>query len=352
MKFITVIVAFIVLGFPMGSNGQLPAQTVSSPTHEEILVQLEEEADPDRLFNRRSLSPLYQALSYQRNIYALRVPAAQLPTWEEHLSNMKEVVGFQRNYDLHFRQVPSDPLWSRQWGLERIGAERVWDVSRGGETEAGDEIVVAILDDGFDIEHEDLQQNLWVNRGEIPGDGIDNDENGYIDDYRGWNFVNASPDHPPTAHGTSVAGIVGAAGDNDRGIAGINWNVRLMLLTVADAGDVIQAYDYAIDQKRRYLQSAGREGAFVVVTNLSAGIEELFCDQQPVWRDMYDFMGSVGILSSTATADINYNVDEVGDMPTTCPSNFLLAVLNSDRQDQKAGDSAYGTMSIDLAAPG
>lgn len=270
----------------------------------------------------------------------------------EELRHMPEVIAAQFNYELQARQTPDDPEFEKQWGLARIGAPEVWDYTTGGLSAQGDEIVVAILDFGFDIQHEDLQHNIWQNPGEIPNDGIDNDNNGYVDDLYGWNFATNSKEHSRDSHGTSVAGIIGANGNNSIGITGINWQVKMIPFTIVTVANIISAYEYVIEQRRLYNESNGKQGAFIVATNLSLGIDQVFCEDQPVWGGMYDLLGEVGVLTGAATANRSWDVDQVGDMPTTCTSDFLITSLNMTSADQIYSGSAYGLISIDLGAPG
>lgn len=260
----------------------------------------------------------------------------------------------EASFDYHVasRTDPNDPEYEAQWGLDKIGVPEVWQHTTGGLTARGDTIVVAILDTGFDIYHEDVYPNIWRNRGEIPGDGIDNDDNGYTDDYLGWNFIEQSPEHIADPHGHSVAGIIGAAGNNGKGVTGINWSIKLMVLEARTISEIIQAYEYILDQRQKYNRTQGREGAFVVATNASFGINRLWCEHQPIWGDMYDQLGKVGILTAAGTANNAWNVDEVGDMPTTCPSDFLITVLNTNPFDERYVGSAYGRQAIDMGAPG
>ncbi len=262
------------------------------------------------------------------------------------------IIDIRPDYYLEKRSLPNDPDLPLQWGIEAIGVDRVWEWTTGGLTDQGDTIVIAVLDDGFDLEHEDLRDNIWRNLDEVPNDGRDNDNNGYIDDIRGWNFISQSPDHPPVNHGTSVIGLLGASGDNGRGGSGINWRVKIMPLTVQRVSEIIEAYEYAREQRARYNASGGQQGAFVVVTNASLGISRTFCEEFPTWGAQYDALGEVGVLSVGATDNRPYDVDMEGDMPTSCPSAFLLTVLNLTQSQRKASDSAFGRESIDMGAPG
>jgi len=248
--------------------------------------------------------------------------------------------------------MPDDPNLASQWGLFSIGTEKVWEITKGGVSALGDTIVVAILDTGFDINHEDLKGNIWINKGEKPGDKIDNDQNGYIDDITGWNFIHQNATHIADNHGSSVAGIIGAKGNNGKGISGMNWHVKLMVFETRLVSDIIAAYDYIIEQRERYNRTKGKQGAFVVTTNASFGVNKIKCVDQPLWGEMYDRLGTAGILSAAGAANNPWNVDEVGDMPTTCKSDYLMTVLNTNPKDERYAGSAFGAVSIDMGAPG
>ena len=271
----------------------------------------------------------------------------------DFLNNVPGILSAAWNRPVEFRDsIPNDPLFDGQWDMERIGLPAVWSVSTGGLTANGDEIVVAVLDKGFDLSHDELAGNIWVNPGEIPGDGIDNDGDSLIDDIHGWNFRLNSPFYTIEKHGTWVSGIVGARGNNNAGLAGTNWNVKIMFLGVEYADEVVAAFDYVLKMRQLYNSTNGEQGAFVVVTNGSFGIDKAHCSNYPLWDAMYDPLGEAGVLSVAATANEDWNVDEIGDVPTTCPSEYLIAVTSTDIDDHRVSNAAYGPENIDLAAPG
>lgn len=265
-----------------------------------------------------------------------------------------------------FDIIPNDPFFSQQWQYVNTGAnggvpnadldaDMAWDITAGGLSSAGDTIVVAVIDGGIDLNHSDLVANLWKNWGEIPNDYADNDGNGYVDDFRGWN-VYAGNDNilgVSTGHGTPVSAIVGAKGNNNNGVAGINWNVKIMF--VAGSGNqanILAAYDYVWQARLRYNATNGQSGAFVVAANNSFGINYGQPSNAPLWCAAFDSLGAAGIVSVAATANIPVDVDEVGDLPTTCPSDFLLSVTSLTKSDAKAPNAAWGATHIDLGAYG
>ncbi len=271
----------------------------------------------------------------------------------KQLATHRQVVAFSFNRPVDPRRDPNDPNYGpEQENLRRAGFDRAWELTTGGTTSDGKEIVVAILDDGFDTSHPDLRGNLWENPAEIPGDFIDNDGNGLIDDRYGWNFNENRAGFTASFHGTQVAGILSARGNNANGGSGTNWDVKTMLFSIRTVADIIASYEYVLDQRTKYNDSNGRAGAFVVATNASFGVEGVNCDQFPVWRDLYDDLGAVGVLTAGSTANRSWDVDLNGDTPTTCPSDFLIGVTNVGPDDRLWRSAGFGRQNVDLAAPG
>ena len=297
--------------------------------------------------NRRWLSkPLGIELLTFRN-------ADDLRAMEKNASQYTSILLMQRDGIVQPRVVPNDAqLFEQIDNLERTGFTKAWELTTGGLSPNGSEIVVAVLDDGFETRHADLTPNLWRNPGEVNGDNIDNDNNGYVDDILGWDMDGGFNSFNVTTHGTQVIGTLGAVGNNDRGITGTNWNTKMMLLSFRTTAEIVEAYEYVRQSRLRWNESQGREGAFVVATNASFGVEGGTCAQYPIWGEMYDELGKVGILTAAATANRNWDVDFRGDMPTDCPSDFLLGVANLGDFNSLFRSSAYGRMNVDLGAPG
>jgi subtilisin family serine protease len=213
--------------------------------------------------------------------------------------------------------------------------------------------VAAIIDDGLDWGHQDFGDNLWVNHAEIPNDRIDDDNNGDVNDYQGWNAYDENDNITGGWHGTPVTGIVGAQGNNGIGVAGVNWDVKLMIIQGGgDEADALAAYAYCHTMREIYNNTDGAEGAFVVSTNASWGIDFGQPADAPLWCGFYDIMGQEGIMSCGATINGNVNVDEQGDLPTGCSSDFLISVTNMNDDDVKVTGAGYGSTTIDLGAFG
>jgi hypothetical protein len=264
-----------------------------------------------------------------------------------------EIHSVQKNGLLTLRARPNDPRLVDQYYLNFIKAFEVWDFTTGGKDFGGNDIVIGVIDNGFDILHEDLKDNIFINSGEIPDNGKDDDGNGYKDDYNGWNEHTGNGKHDLKSHGTNVLGVLGAKGNNNLGIAGVNWNIRMLPVTSGDKiSDIIEAYDYLLNMKRLYRTSGGAKGANVLVTSYSGGAPYLFAEDFPIWCDLYDKMGNEGILSVGATTNESENVDVVGDLPSTCTSPYLLIVNSTSKNDIMEANTGYGAKSVDISAPG
>ncbi|TNF28071.1 MAG: T9SS type A sorting domain-containing protein [Bacteroidetes bacterium] len=261
--------------------------------------------------------------------------------------------------------VPNDPQFGQQWWHVNTGqnngtadadidSEQAWDITTGGVTALGDTIVVCVVDDGGDLDHLDLRANNWVNYHEIPNNNIDDDNNGYVDDYYGWNPVDDNDNVDGGSHGVSVAGMIGAVGNNGTGVSGVNWHVKIMNMTygnINQEANVVEAYTYPLVMRRLYEQTGGQKGAFVVATNSSWGIDNADPLDAPIWCAFYDTLGQAGILSAGATANNNVNIDVVGDLPTGCASEYMISVTATNNDDVRTF-SGYGATTVDLGAPG
>lgn len=263
------------------------------------------------------------------------------------------ILDVEINAVLSPRVKPNDPRVTEQYYLSLIKAFEAWETTTGGVSYTGKKIVIGIVDEGFDIQHEDLAANIYTNPDEIEGDNIDNDNNGYTDDIKGWNTRTSKPVHDIKSHGTNVIGVLGARGDNGKGISGINWNISLLPVTTGFlVSDVLKGYDYLLNERKLYNQSGGTKGSNIVVINYSGGLSNAFAADYPIWCGLYDKMGAEGIVNVAATTNENDNVEIVGDMPSTCNSPYLIVVNSTDKTDEKDPVTGYGNISVDISAPG
>lgn len=280
----------------------------------------------------------------------------------EKLRGYPQVKWVQADHILSQRVLPNDASFTSQWDMNQgsdrdVDAPEAWDISTGGADPLGNQIVVAIVDGGCQLTHTDLTANIWQNALEVNGtNGVDDDGNGYVDDKNGWDAYNNDGTIPSNDHGTHVSGTVGAVGNNSSMVAGVNWSVKLMEVAASSSQTSVISigYGYVLDQKTLWWTSGGTQGANVVSTNSSFGVDLANCESgtYPVWNDLYTSMGEVGILSAGATANSNFNVDTQGDVPTSCSSPYLITVTNTTSNDQKNTSAGYGLTTIDLGAPG
>ena len=297
-------------------------------------------------------------ISAKRNIFTLRFvdkDPNQASFRGSSLGSHFAIALIQPNIKVTNRELtPDDPFYVDQWNMDNIGGPEAWEVTTGGVTPQGDTIVSAIIDSGFDVFHPDFEGKIWRNKAEIGGDGIDNDQNGFIDDVVGWNFDSDDDKHQKSSHGTGVAGIIGARGNNGTGGAGINWEGKILTISNASGNldQVLASYYYCADLRQKYNATNGQEGAFIVVTNSSFGVDNAQCSNFPLWEAAYDSLGRIGILSVAATANRNSDIDVVGDLPTSCTSDYLITVTNTNQLNEKAFGAGFGRNSIDLGAPG
>ncbi len=251
--------------------------------------------------------------------------------------------------------IPNDRYYYRQWYLEKIKAPAAWE-----RTSQAPEIILAIIDSGVQTNHPDLEENIWQNSDEIPDNGIDDDRNGFIDDVNGWDFVHNDADPSPDfstnwsegglSHGTIVAGIAAAQGNNGEGITGVSWQSQIMPLKVlADDGtgsirEVIRAIDYAINNGADIINFS------FVGFGYSSALEEA------ITRAYNADILLVAAAGNEKEEDIGYDIDETAIYPACHDGNFdanmVIGVAAVDALDQKASFSSYGSRCVDLVAPG
>lgn len=324
----------------------------------ELIIWLEQGVDASVFAGNANTGLMPKRLLSERlNIWLFDITNSREQREElmDRLAQNADVRVIQNNHtNIVMRElIPDDPYYTQQWAPAIMSLPQAWEeFTTGGTTATGDTIVVAVIDGGVSLNHEDL--NFWKNYREIPNNGIDDDDNGYVDDYYGWNAYNHNGNVPSNDHGTHVSGIIGAVGNNGTGVCGVNWNVQVMPVGGSSGNEsiVVEAYAYVLEMRARYNETNGEEGAFVVATNSSFGVDYGNPNHYPIWCSMYDEMGNVGILSCGAGPNLNVNVDIVGDVPSTCPGEYLIGVTNTTSADVKNGSAGYGINNIDIGAPG
>ncbi|MDD5252169.1 MAG: S8 family serine peptidase [Patescibacteria group bacterium] len=252
-------------------------------------------------------------------------------------------------------RVPNDTYYKELWYLTRIGAPEAWNRTLGFEG-----VTIAIIDTGVDIDHPDLKDNIWHNYKEIPNNGIDDDGNGYVDDFNGWNFVDNNNDPRPSlsgdydsisvSHGTVNASVAAARGDNGRGVVGVTWQSTIMALRAlgsdgsGDPNDVVRAVEYAV-----------ANGAKVISLSFNGPVKSDLLAS--ALRRAYD--AGVFVVAAAGNApDGGAAVDLDKEMlypvclDQGSDENFVYGVAATDEKDMKASFSNYGAGCVDISAPG
>ena len=300
-----------------------------------------------------------RTLSQRANVFLMNFDSNTITVKQiiKQLKNDERFALVQPNHN-NIKQrstIPNDLEYPVQWSVgntatARIFAPEAWDISTDGVTNNGDTIVMAVVDGGVDINHIDL--NMHKNKHEIPNNGIDDDNNGYVDDYDGWSAYTHSGNVGSDPHGTHIAGTIGAKTNNTEGVAGVVWGGKILPINASSSQEsvVIEGYGYALELRSTYNETNGDSGAFVVATNSSFGVDYANPANYPIWCAFYDSLGAAGVLNMGATSNQSINIDVTGDVPTTCPSVYMVAVSNVNQNSSVLG--GYGATEIDLAAPG
>jgi subtilisin family serine protease len=359
--FALVAVALVAVFAPVGAGGTAaaprPAKKPAQAVPGELLIGFKSgvtAAEQKQVLARigatekRKFKQIHGALA--------RVSASTTASALDRLHSDPRVRYAEPNFVVSADVTPNDPFFSREWGLNNNGfpvsgrwgtpdadidAPEAWSVTTGS-----DAVTVAVIDTGIDYSHPDLSSQMWINPGEncagCRNDGIDNDGNGYVDDWRGWDFANGDNDPmDDNGHGTHVAGTIGAAGNNGIGITGVTWRLRLLplkFLSAAGTGttaDAVSAVLYAADK-----------GASVL--NNSWGGDEY----SQALADAITVADSHGELFVAAAGNSGTDNDAMPTYPASYALPNVLTVAATDNSDQLAYFSNVGRKSVDLAAPG
>ncbi len=272
--------------------------------------------------------------------WVLKIPAGSVPAALSYLSRSPFVEFAEPNYIAHAYAIPGDPDWGKQSYLHNIQLPQAWDLSTSSP-----ETIIAIIDTGVDTSHPDLKQKIWFNPGEMGEDdahedkrinGVDDDSNGYVDDWQGWNaLLNTGEVQDTNGHGTHLAGIAGASTNNDKGIAGVAWQARLMpVKTLADDGKgsyahISKAIVYAVQQGAQIINLSLGGSQYGRLLNLAVN---------------YAYTNNVSVVAAAG---------DTSDNKENYPAAFrnAIAVGATDANDDVATFSAFGEM-VDIYAPG
>ena len=267
------------------------------------------------------------------------------------VKSLSEVEYIEPNYKYYplRGQITSDPLSGQQWGLHNIrrtifgskrGADinvlKAWELTKGSKN-----VVIAVIDSGLDIAHPDLKDTLWINQSEVNGiDGVDDDQNGYIDDFHGYDFIeNSGYMTDNMGHGTHCSGVIGAS-HNDVGIAGVMGKVQIMALKFfnGDGGDTInavKAIHYAVDNGAQ------------IISNSWGGSERSFALEEAI-----EYANSKGVLFVAAAGNFSENSDQYPLYPASYQIDNVISVGAINVRGKRSSISNYGKQSVHVFAPG
>lgn len=249
-----------------------------------------------------------------------------------------------------FPKTPNDTYFFDLWGLHNTGqtggtndadidAPEAWDLTTGSAS-----FIVGVIDTGVDYNHTDLKDNMWTNPGETPNDGVDNDRNGYIDDYYGMKALSTGTSGDPMdddGHGTHCSGTIAAKGNNAFGVAGVCWTTKIMALKFLDStgsgftSDAIKCIEYAIAKGAQILSNSWG----------GSGMSQSM-------KNAIDAAKQAGILFVAAAGNDSSNNDDIPTYPASYDSDNIISVAATDHNDNLASFSNYGQVTIDVAAPG
>ncbi len=242
------------------------------------------------------------------------------------------------NFVVRASASPDDPLYPELWGMAMMKMPEVWDSSLGSSS-----VIAAVVDTGVDYSHPDLAANMWLNSEEIPGNDVDDDKNGYVDDVHGIDLLHHDGEPlDDNGHGTHVAGTIGAVGNNAFGVVGVNWHVKLMALKFLDAEgggslyDAVEAISYAADHGARIINASW--GGYGYSEPLAAIIKEV---------------GNEGVVVVAAAGNESNDNDFQPSYPASFTSSNIISVSAVNSAGHLAQNfSNYGATSVDISAPG
>ncbi|MCP4216314.1 MAG: S8 family serine peptidase [bacterium] len=275
------------------------------------------------------------------HVYKLAEPDKKKAVLEA-LNSDDSVQYAEPDYVVKINTIPDDPEFNLLWGLHSdhipdIDAPEAWDISTGSA-----EVTVAVIDTGVDYTHPDLAANMWQNPGEIPGDGIDNDSNGYIDDLHGIDSVRGNGDPmDDNSHGTHCSGTIGAVGNNGIGVAGVCWNVKIMALKCFPASgsgyisDAVPCIEYAVAHGANIINASWGGTYYSYALNAAITAAE-----------------NAGVLVVASAGNSYSNNDTRPQYPSSYPHDNIIAVAAVGYKMELELYSCYGLNSVDVAAPG
>ncbi|HEX8476428.1 MAG TPA: S8 family serine peptidase [Pyrinomonadaceae bacterium] len=352
------------------ANGAQTATTIPSVGQEKFVGQ------QVLRVGGREISLTVERLDASEMVDGLRLarvaPQETMPAIDA-LNARPDVLYAEPNYVRRASRTPNDPRYAEMWALKNTGqqggvagadidAEPAWDVTTGDR-----QIVVGVVDSGIDINHPDLRDNIWRNPAEVAGNHIDDDGNGFVDDVHGYDFFHndgsvydgAAGDNSTDAHGTHVAGTIGATGNNGTGVTGVNWQTSLMSLKILGRDDEapapssvltsVRAYNYARMMRELWTATGGARGANIRILNNSYG----GYGRSQAELDAIRALAASNILFVAAAGNEHNNNDDNPAYPASYDAPNLVSVTVMDRRGEYVfGSFNFGQRTVHMGAPG
>ncbi len=309
----------------------------------EVLIKFKKEADQARALQALGTASI-EVTSRLEGISVLQCTVlgnkSVLRAIEECNAN-PDIEYAEPNYIYRASVEPNDPRFSSLYGMRQIDAPEAWDVQTGSKA-----IIVGVIDTGVDMGHSDLKANMWRNPGETgdgkENNGVDDDGNGFVDDYRGWDFVgNDNNPHDDNRHGTHVSGTIGAVGNNSKGVVGVNWNTAIMPLRFLDAqgsgttDDAVEAIIYGANMGAKVLSNSWGGGG-----------------RSQALEDAIKYANSRGVVFVAAAGNESGNNDRAPSYPANYNVENVISVASNTSSENLSGFSNFGKTTVDLSAPG
>jgi len=338
------------------AEGPVSATTANDFAKNRIIVKFRKEINTSEVSVLMSSLGLVRDREFSRiGITSLNVLSGQSVTElvKELNKNDKLIEFAEPDYRHRAAVLPDDTSFNSLWGLNNTGqtggtndadidAPEAWDTVTGDEA-----VIVAVIDSGVDYTHPDLIDNIWTNPAEIAGNGIDDDQNGYVDDIHGINTITGSGDPmDDDAHGTHVAGTIGAQGNNAEGVVGVAWDVGIIGVKFLDASgsgftsDAIEGLEYLLALKQA--------GVDIKITNNSWGGGGF----STALEEAFDALGVTGTIHAIAAGNGNSDNDANPSYPSSYELDSIIAVGSTDHNDDRSSFSQWGATSVDIGAPG
>jgi len=285
----------------------------------------------------------------------IKVKSKNIVEFEEYMAKANNILYYEKDsVKKIFYHIPNDPLVYDQWYIDYMNAPLLWgkliDIKQDHDS-FGQELVIAIIDTGVDLEHPELKESFWTNRFEIPGNNIDDDFNGYVDDIHGINSACEGCDTQRvdatecSNHGTLMAGIIAAKQDNNVGISGLTPNVKILICKAGtDYGmqnsAVFKAMDYIIEMKSR--------GVNIIAVNMSYGGDE----KSNIERYLLDEFEKYDIIPIIAAGNLDQNLDKEPLYPASFKLDHAIVVGSVNANSEKSEFSNFGRRTVEIFAPG